>query len=69
MLALGLFTRPVSIPIFILLVLSIKEHGRFGWFWNKEGCEYPVIWAAASLYFLVRGGGPISLDALIGWQF
>jgi putative oxidoreductase len=69
MLALGLFTRPVSIPIFILLALSIYEHGKFGWFWNKQGAEYPLIWAAASLYFLVRGGGPISLDALIGWQF
>ena len=70
MLALGLFTRPVSIPIFILLAMSIYEHGKLGgWFWNKLGAEYPVIWAAASLYFLVRGGGPISLDALIGWQF
>ena len=69
MLALGLFTRLVSIPIFILLVMSIYEHRKFGWFWNNLGAEYPVIWAAASLYFLVHGGGPISLDALIGWQF
>jgi putative oxidoreductase len=69
MLALGLFTRPVSIPIFILLAMSIYEHGKCGWFWNKQGAEYPLIWAAASLYFLLRGGGPISLDALIGWQF
>lgn len=69
MLALGLFTRPVSIAVFILLVLSVREHAKFGWFWNKQGAEYPLIWAAASLYFLVRGGGPISLDALIGWQF
>lgn len=67
--ALGPFTRPVSIPIFILLALPIYEHSKFGWFWNKQGTEYPLIWAAASLYFLVRGGGPISLDALIGWQF
>jgi putative oxidoreductase len=69
MLALGLFTRPVSIPIFILLAMSVYEHAKCGWFWNKQGAEYPLIWAAASLYFLLRGGGPISLDALIGWQF
>jgi putative oxidoreductase len=69
MLALGLFTRVVSIPIAILLFLSIWEHSKFGWFWNKQGCEYPLIWALASLYFLVNGGGKISLDALIGWQF
>jgi len=69
LLALGLLTRPVSVPVFILLVLSIREHGRFGWFWNKQGCEYPVIWAAGSLYFLLNGGGPVSLDRLIGWEF
>jgi putative oxidoreductase len=69
MLALGLFTRLVSIPIFILLLLSIRAHSKFGWFWNTQGCEYPLVWAAASLYFLVNGGGLISLDRLLGWQF
>lgn len=69
MLALGLLTRVVAIPIVILLVMSIVEHRKFGWFWNQQGIEYPVLWACAALYFLVHGGGPISLDALIGWQF
>ncbi len=69
MLALGLFTRAVSIPIFILLLLSIRAHLRDGWFWNTLGVEYPILWTAASLYFLVNGGGAISLDRLIGWEF
>jgi putative oxidoreductase len=69
MLALGLFTRLVSIPVFILLALSVHEHRKFGWFWNTQGAEYPLIWAMASLYFLVNGGGVISLDHLIGWEF
>ena len=69
MLALGLFTRLVSIPIFILLALSVYEHRKFGWFWNTQGAEYPLIWAMASLYFLVNGGGVLSLDHLIGWEF
>ena len=70
MLALGLFTRPVSIPIFILLVLSVFEHKKIGgWFWNTQGAEYPLVWAAASAYFLCNGGGRISLDHLIGWEF
>ena len=69
MLALGLFTRLVSIPVFILLALSVDEHRKFGWFWNTQGAEYPLIWAMASLYFLVNGGGVISLDHLIGWEF
>jgi putative oxidoreductase len=69
MLALGLFTRLVSIPVFILLALSVYEHRKFGWFWNTQGAEYPLIWAMASLFFLVNGGGVISLDHLIGWEF
>jgi putative oxidoreductase len=69
MLALGLFTRVVSIPIFILLALSVVAHVRDGWFWNTLGVEYPLIWAAVSLYFLVNGGGAISLDRMIGWQY
>ena len=43
MLALGLFTRPVAIPIVILLVLSIWEHRR-SFFWNQGGFEYPLLW-------------------------
>jgi putative oxidoreductase len=69
MLMLGLFTRPVCIPIFILLALSVVAHRRDGWFWNTLGIEYPLLWAACALYFLVNGGGAISLDRLIGWEF
>ena len=69
LLALGLLTRPVSVAIFILLALSVGAHKKDGWFWNTQGVEYPLIWAAASLYFLIYGGGAISLDRLIGWEF
>lgn len=69
MLMLGLFTRPVCVPIFILLALSVVAHRRDGWFWNTLGIEYPLLWTACALYFLVNGGGAISLDRLIGWEF
>lgn len=69
MLMLGLLTRPVCIPIFILLALSVVAHWRDGWFWNTLGIEYPLLWTACALYFLVNGGGAISLDRLIGWEF
>ncbi len=69
MLALGLFTRPACVPIVILLVLSVAAHWRDGWFWNTLGIEYPLLWTACALYFLSHGGGAISLDRLIGWEF
>ncbi len=68
MLALGLFTRPVALVIFIFHVNALIEHWRFdGYFWNKLGLEYAMIWAAATLIFVVQGGGPYALDAwLVG---
>ena len=68
--ALGLFTRPMALPLFVLLVLSAYDYAKYdGYFWNKSGIEYPAMWAAGVLYFLINGGGPISLDRLIGWEF
>jgi putative oxidoreductase len=71
LLALGLFTRPVAAPIVVLLLLGAYDHARRdGYFWNKQGLEYPLLWAIAALYFLVQGGGAWSLDRLLlGWEF
>jgi putative oxidoreductase len=64
--AVGLFTRPMAVPIFLLLALSAYDHGKYdGYFWNKSGIEYPAMWAAGALYFLINGGGLISLDHLL----
>jgi putative oxidoreductase len=71
MLALGLFTRPVAIPIVIFLVVSNIERWRVGgYFWNTKGLEYTLLWTIAALYFLVHGGGLYSLDYfLVGREF
>ena len=69
-LALGLFTRPMALPLFVLMALSAYDHGKYdGWFWNKSGFEYPAMWAASALYFVINGGGLISLDRLLGFEF
>src|SRR5499427_8566335 len=66
MLALGLFTRLVACPIVIFLVVSNYERWRVGgYFWNKTGLEYTLMWTVAALYFLVHGGGAISVDHLL----
>ena len=71
LLALGLFTRLAAIPIVIFLVVSNFERWCVGgYFWNKTGLEYTLMWTLAAFYFLVRGGGAISLDhLLIGREF
>jgi putative oxidoreductase len=71
LLALGLFTRPLALASFVFLVMGAIEHLRFdGYFWNKTGLEYPMVWAAATLFFVINGGGPLSLDSwLVGYEF
>ncbi len=71
MLALGLFTRPVAVPIVIFLLVSNIERWRVGgYFWNTKGLEYTLLWTVGALYFLVHGGGAYSLDhLLIGREF
>lgn len=66
--AFGLFTRVVAVPIVIFLAVSNVERWRVGgYFWNTLGLEYTLMWTAATLYFLVHGGGIWSLDhVLIG---
>jgi len=71
LLALGLFTRPAALAILIFLIVSNYERWRVGgYFWNKLGLEYTLMWTLGALYFLVHGGGAISLDhLLIGREF
>jgi putative oxidoreductase len=71
LLALGLFTRPAALAIFIFLVVANYERWRVGgYFWNKTGLEYTLMWTLGALYFLINGAGPISLDhLLIGREF
>jgi putative oxidoreductase len=70
LLALGLFTRLAAVPIFLFLLVSNVERWRLGgYFWNTQGLEYTLMWTAGAFYFLVHGGGAISLDHLIGRAF
>ena len=71
MLALGLLTRPTALPIFIFLAVSNYERWRVGgYFWNKTGLEYTLMWTIGAFYFLVHGAGIVSADhLLIGREF
>jgi putative oxidoreductase len=71
MLALGLFTRVAALAIVLFLIVANVERWRVGkYFWNKLGLEYTLMWTIAAFYFLVHGGGAISIDRLlIGREF
>jgi putative oxidoreductase len=66
-LAAGLLTRVVAAPIIGFLAIAIVTyHWQFGFHWENRGIEYPLFWAIVVFHFLMRGGGPWSLDAYIG---
>jgi putative oxidoreductase len=66
LLAVGLFTRPVALAVCLFLIVSNIERFRVGgWFWNKLGMEYTLLWALTAFYFVIHGAGPLSLDHLV----
>jgi putative oxidoreductase len=66
MLALGLFTRIAAVPIVLFLLVSNVERWRVGgYFWNRLGLEYTLMWTVAAFYFLVHGGSLYSIDTLL----
>jgi len=71
LLAIGLFTRLVAVPVVLFLLVTNIERWRVGkYFWNQLGLEYTLMWTIAAFYFLVHGGGGYSLDRLfIGREF
>ena len=67
MLAAGLATRAVAALVFgVMMVAVFVVHLGNGFFWTAGGFEYPLLWGVAALFFVLRGGGRASLDAVIG---
>lgn len=70
LLIIGLFTRPVAFAVLIFMLEAARFHyGLGGFFWTGRGNEYPLILAAISLYLLIRGAGPYSVDAKMDKEF
>lgn len=69
LLAIGLFTRPAALAITIFLGTAVTVHYGRGFFWTAGGFEFPLMWAVAALFFLIRGGGPLSIDRALSREF
>jgi putative oxidoreductase len=63
--ALGLFTRFFAAAITIEMAVIVCQYWpKFGW--TGPGYEYPLMWGLVMLAVALRGGGPYSLDRMIG---
>ena len=66
LLALGLATRPVALIIAAqMFYIVFAVHWHAGFFAQKGGFEYPLLWGVVALSYALKGGGHCSLDALI----
>ena len=64
---LGVFTRPAALAAAILLaVAAFLVHMPIGWFWSGRGMEYPLLWMLLCIAVVMRGSGPLSVDAARG---
>jgi putative oxidoreductase len=66
---LGLFTRAFALAIGIeFLVITFVAHwpNGFGFSNPRGGWEYPLFWGLIILAIGLRGGGPYSLDRMLG---
>jgi putative oxidoreductase len=65
-LILGLLTPIAALGVVsVLLVAIVTVHLPHGLFAKNNGFELPLSLMAAAVYFVVRGAGPWSLDALL----
>ncbi len=70
MLALGLFTRVIAtLVIGFMAVAAFHVHWGNGFLWIQKGFEYPLFWGLVCIAIVIRGGGPMSLDAKMGREF
>lgn len=70
LLIVGLFTRPAALAVGIFaLNAAIFTHARGGFFWSNGGSEYSLLLLACSIYILIRGAGPVSVDRAMGREF
>jgi putative oxidoreductase len=66
LLTLGLFTRAISIPLIVVMIVAIVTvHLPHGFSSGNNGFEIPLYYMLFLLIFFSQGAGKFSLDRLI----
>ncbi|GHD16125.1 DoxX family protein [Tianweitania populi] len=68
LLMIGLLTRPAAAVTTFILLVTVYFH----WILQAQGfsgAEKSILWAAITLFFVIRGGNRHSVDAKIGREF
>ena len=65
-LILGLFTRFWAAAAAIEMAIITMAYWNTGFAWLNRGYEYTLLWGFVCFAIALRGGGPYSLDRVIG---
>jgi putative oxidoreductase len=65
-LMLGLFTRFFAAAAAIELLIITALYWNNGFSWLQRGYEYTLLWGLICFAIALRGGGPYSVDRVIG---
>ena len=65
-LILGLFTRFWAAAAAIEMALITMIYWKTGFSWLNRGYEYTLLWGFVCFAIALRGGGPYSVDRVIG---
>jgi putative oxidoreductase len=66
LLVVGLFTRFAAAAVLIFMIVAVKFTSAKGFFWSNGGFEFPLLLGVCALFFLIRGGGSLSIDRMLG---
>jgi putative oxidoreductase len=70
LLAIGLLTRPAAVAIGIVMLVAVFHvHWPNGFFANRGGYEFALLWGFVAAGFAMTGGGRYSVDARLGREF
>lgn len=61
----GLWTYVAALAATGFLAATVVLNRKNGWYWMREGIEYPLLWALVALAVAVLGPGYFSLDAML----
>jgi putative oxidoreductase len=70
LLVIGLFTRPAAFAVVVFMLNGVYFLSKTGgFFWTARGSEFSILILFVALYFLIRGGGPWSVDRRMAREF
>ena len=70
LIAVGFLTRPAALAAAVTTgTAALAVHLPLGFYVEPGGIEFSGLWAIVLLFIAVRGGGRMSIDALVGREF